>query len=409
MRTFLAYLFLLSICYSCKHPGKPSGEGQADINQLLVDTNLTWSQRMANTVMHGYPELWTMEGRDKPKWSYTYGLVGLAFQKLWKVTDNNDYYEYAKAYADEMIDSVGNISTYSMEHYNIDHINAGNLLFLLYAKTGEQKYKNAMDTLREQLVEHPRTSEGGFWHKNRYPHQMWLDGLYMGAPFYAHYGKEFNQPENYDDVVNWITLMEKKARDEETGLLYHGWDESREQKWVDKQTGLSKNFWGRGMGWYGMALVDVLDYIPENHPGREEIISIIQRFADAIVKVQDETGCWYQVLDKGDAEDNFLEGSASSMFTYFFLKALKYGYIDESYKEPATKAYNGIINNLIQVDEDGLVTITPVCAVAGLGGDPYRDGTYEYYINEARRDNDPKAVGPFIMASMLYEEWNKTQ
>jgi unsaturated rhamnogalacturonyl hydrolase len=233
---------------------------------------------------------------------------------------------------------------------------------------------------------------------------MWLDGLYMAAPFYAQYAQEFNEPEDFDDIANWLITMEKVSRDPKTGLLYHGWDERHEQKWADKKTGLSSNFWGRGMGWYGMALVDVLDYFPQNHPQRNSIIAITQRMAEAIVKVQDkQTGVWYQVLDQGGKEGNYAEGSVSCMFTYFLLKAGKMGYIDSTYHETAKFAYSGILNNLIKIQDNGCVIITPVCAVAGLGGDPYRDGSYEYYINEKQRDNDPKAVGPFIMASILYE------
>ncbi|MCK4921011.1 MAG: glycoside hydrolase family 88 protein, partial [Bacteroidales bacterium] len=194
------------------------------------------------------------------------------------------------------------------------------------------------------------------------------------------------------------------ARDPESGLLCHAWDESKEQQWADKTTGLSEHFWGRGMGWYGMELVDLLDYLDENSR-KDEVIDIVKRFAEAIVKVQDEeSGVWYQVLDQGTREGNYLEGSVSSMFTYFLLKATKKGYIDESYLEIAKIAYQGILDNLIIVREDGGVLLSPVCAVAGLGGNPYRDGSYEYYINEEKRDNDPKGVGPFIMASLLYEE-----
>lgn len=377
-------------------------------NTVAVTDSLPWAQKMAETLMADYEKLWQIEDMDKPKWSYTHGLMSLAYLNLWKKTGDTRYYKYAKGYVDALIDENGIIKGYEIDKYNIDKINSGKILFIFYKETGDVRYKTAMDTLRRQLKDQPRTESGGFWHKKRYPHQMWLDGLYMGAPFYAQYGLENNEPENFDDISYQILLIEEKTRDEKTGLLYHGWDESKQQKWSDPVTGCSPNFWGRAMGWYSMALVDVLDFIPEDHEKRNEIIAVLQRLAEAIVKVQDEkTGLWYQVLDQGDREGNFLEGSVSSMFSYSLLKAVKKGYIDKTYLENAFKAYEGIINNLIKTDDEGKITISPVCAVAGLGGNPYRDGSYEYYINERRRDNDPKATGPFIMASMLYNEMKK--
>jgi unsaturated rhamnogalacturonyl hydrolase len=344
-----------------------------------------------------------MEEGTSIHWSYTKGLVCDAFVALWKESGDERYFEYANAYADTMINDQGEIFGYKMDDYNIDKVNPGKMLFELYKETGDPRYEAAIHMLRQQLVGHPRTEAGGFWHKKRYPHQMWLDGLYMGGVFYARYGVTYDEPESVDEAVHWIILMEEKSRDPETGLLYHAWDESREQLWADKETGLSPHFWGRAMGWYGMALVDMLDYLDE-HPRKEEVIAIVQRMAEAIIKVQDEeTGAWYQVLDMPVEKGNFLEGSVTTMFTYFLLKAVREGYIDESYLTNAKKAYEGTLEHLIKVRVDGGVVLTPVCAVAGLGGNPYRDGSYEYYINEARRDNDPKGVGPFILASILYE------
>jgi unsaturated rhamnogalacturonyl hydrolase len=237
---------------------------------------------------------------------------------------------------------------------------------------------------------------------------MWLDGLYMASPFLAEFAKTFNEPALFDDVANQIILMEKHARDEKTGLLYHGWDESRQQRWANPETGQSPNFWGRAMGWYAMALVDVLDFLPADHPKRPEVIAILQRLAMAITNFQDaKTGLWYQVLDKGGKEENYLESSASCMFVYALAKAVKKGYIDSNFLNVAKKGYEGILKNFIEVDKDGLVQIHQACSVAGLGGDPYRDGSYEYYIGEKIRINDPKAVGPFILASLELESIEK--
>ncbi len=397
----ISFFISLAICCNCFNTA-----GQNTIvkkSKYVVAPNLPWSQRMAETIMYDFPEIWKMEEGDKIKWAYTKGLACDAFLALWKATGNRIYFDYAKAYADTMINKDGIIYGYKIEDYNIDNINPGKMLFDLYAETKDKRYETALKTLRKQFDNHPRTTEGGFWHKKVYPHQMWLDGLYMGAPFYAHYGKLYNEPKIIDEAIKWVILMEKKSRDPKTGLLYHAWDESKEQQWANKETGLSQHFWGRGMGWYAMALVDILDYAAD-HPKKDEIIKIIKRTAEAIVKVQDKkTGVWYQVLDLAEREGNYLEGSGSAMCTYFLLKAVKKGYLDPIYLSSAKKAYLGMIDHLIKKENDGRIIITPVCAGAGLGGNPYRDGSYEYYINERKRDNDPKAVGPFIMASILYE------
>lgn len=398
---------IVSLSFSCKNS---DNSGTSDkMNTITIDSTMPEAVQMGESILSNYPDLWSIEGGVKPRWSYTYGLVSLSMLKLWEASGDDRYYNYAKSYVDQIIDSSGIIKGYHMTEYNIDKINSGKNLFIFYKQTGDEKYKIAMDTLRQQLREHPRTSNGGFWHKQRYTNQMWLDGLYMGAPFYARYGKEFNEPAAFDDVTNWIIQMEKVARDPVTGLLYHGWDESKEQKWASKETGLSSHFWGRGMGWYAMSLVDALDYIPKDHEKREAIVEIIQRYAEAIVKYQHpDKGVWYQVLDQGDREGNYLEGSVSSMFTYFLFKATDKGYIDAKYQENATKGFEGIRKNLIKENDDGSLVISPVCAVAGLGGNPYRDGSYNYYINEKKRDNDPKAVGPYIMAAIYYDQLKKS-
>ncbi|UCE08894.1 MAG: glycoside hydrolase family 88 protein [bacterium] len=363
---------------------------------------------MTESVMKRNPEPWMIDFRKTPKWEYTQGLVLKAAMHLWMTTGVEKYFQYVKAYYDQFVQEEGTIMLYKLEEYNIDRINPGKPLFRLYQETGDEKFKQAIFLLRRQMKTHPRTSEGGFWHKKIYPHQMWLDGLYMGSPFLVEFAKTFNEPSLFDDVAMQIILMEKHARDETTGLLYHGWDESRQQRWANPETGLSQHFWGRGMGWYAMALVDVLDFLPTNHPKRQDIIAILQRLSTAIAKFQDaETGLWYQVLDQGGREGNYLESSASSMFVYTLVKAVKKGYIDSKFLSVAQKGYDGILKHFIEVDEEGLVNINWACAGAGLGGNPYRDGSYEYYINEKIRSNDPKAVGPFILASLEFESLEK--
>lgn len=362
--------------------------------------------QMLESEMIRNPEAYTLDFETRPKWNYTHGLVLMAARKVWEKTSDQRYFDYMKTYYDSMIDQDGNIlHNYRIENFNIDHIKPGINLFDLYEETGDDRYLAALKTLREQLRQHPRTVDGGFWHKGIYPWQLWLDGVYMNTPFYARYGKVFNEPENFDDVVLQITLVEQKTRDDSTGLLFHAYDESREMAWADPATGHSPHFWGRAMGWYAMALVDVLDYFPENHPGRGKIIEILNRLVKAIVKYQDqETGLWYQVVDQMGREGNYLEASASSMFAYTLAKAVNMHLIDTSYRNIAEKAFRGINTHLISEDEDGNVSLNQVCGVAGLGGNPFRDGSYEYYINEIVRSNDPKGVGPYILLCLEMEK-----
>ena len=293
-------------------------------------------------------------------------------------------------------DGVVHAFDHATQPHNIDMINAGKILFTMYRETGNEKYKKAMDRLYNAMMTHPRNSEGGFWHKQRYPWQMWLDGLYMGSPFLAQYAAEFNKPELTEDVVNQFLLVRKHMYDPKTGLYYHAWDEKKEQKWCDPETGLSHIFWGRSIGWWFMALVDVLDYIPEDHPKRGELIAMIQGLADDLPKYQ-KNGLWYQVVDQAEREGNYPEASVTSMFMYCYAKAVNKGYIDKKYKKYAEKAFKGLTTDLMRVDPDGTLNLLRCCAVAGLGGNPYRDGSYEYYINERIRENDAKATGPFIM------------
>lgn len=372
---------------------------------LDVPTDLKWSERMMLSEIHRFPEASKLDFVDKPRWSYTNGLVLTAAERVYKEYPKEVYYDYIYAYADSLIAPDGTIRTYKLEKQNLDMLKSGDVLLYLYAKTKEERFEKALHTLRTQIDSQPRTSDGGFWHKQIYTNQMWLDGLYMGEPFYAHYTQMFNEGEiaetAYNDIVHQFDLIQKHTLDPATNLLYHGWDESKEQQWANKETGTSPNFWSRAMGWYGMAMVDVLDYLPEDHPGHDKLIGYLNQYAEALVKVQDEkTGLWYQVLDKGGKEGNYLEATGTSMFVYTFAKGVKKGYLPEKFMSVAEKGYQGLLDNLISVEDNGVVNLNQCCAVAGLGGNPYRDGTYEYYVNEKIRSNDPKGTGPFIMASL---------
>lgn len=366
-----------------------------------IPHSLKWSERMALSVLKRNP--WMVELPDNTSWGYTQGLIYYSFEKLSSQSKDEQFKKLVQQYGDKMIDDKGTIRSYRADAFNIDNINSGKILFNLYAATKQEKYKLAIEKLRNQLRWQPKTTEGGYWHKLKYPWQMWLDGAYMGSPFLAQYAKTFNDPKAFDEVAQQLLLMEKHLRDSETGLLYHGWDESKVQDWADPQTGKSANFWGRAIGWYAMAVVDVLDFFPQDHPKRNELVNVLQRLAPALEKYQDaKTGLWYQVVDQGSKEGNYLEGSASCMFVYALAKGINKGYLSNDYNKVAQKGYKGIIDNLIEIKEDGEISIHQVCEVAGLGDG--RDGSYEYYINEAKRTDDPKATGPFILASL---EMNK--
>jgi unsaturated rhamnogalacturonyl hydrolase len=368
---------------------------------LLIGCNPSeppgWSVRMADSVMKRHPTL-------SDRWDYAAGVMLSAIEQVWSKTGEKKYYDYIKSNVDEFVNPDGSIRTYHLEKYNLDQINEGKLLFLLYDQTGDERYKKATTLLRKQLQTQPRTSEGGFWHKQIYPHQMWLDGIYMAGPFYAEFAKVFNEPEGFDDVVHQITLIESHTRDPQTGLLYHGWDESKSQRWADPETGCSPCFWGRSVGWYVMALVDVLDFLPEGHAGRERVVAIFEDTASALAAVQDEsTGLWYQVLDQGDRAGNYLEASASCMFVYALAKGVNQSHIGKKYRDVVERGYKGILEHFVEVDEQGLVNLNRICSGAGLGGEPYRDGSFEYYVGEEIVTNDYKGVGPFIMASVEIE------
>lgn len=334
-----------------------------------------------------------------PRWSYEQGVLLKGIEGVWLNTGEGKYFNFIQQRTDAFVSDDGTIRTYKLDDYNIDNVLPGRNLLLLYKVTGQDKYRKAAALLREQLKTHPRTSEGGFWHKKIYPTQMWLDGLYMGEPFYAEYAATFHEEADFDDIAKQFILMERHSRDTKTGLLYHGWDESKNQRWADPQTGRSPNFWGRAMGWYAMALVDTLDYFPPDHPQRAELLAILKRTADAIGKYQEpKSGLWYEVLDKGSEKGNYLEASASCMFVYALAKAVRQGYLPASYFKTAQKGYVGITTQFVESLPNAQVNLKGTVSVAGLGGNPYRDGSYQYYLSEKVVTNDPKGVGAFLMA-----------
>lgn len=401
---FAISLLLFTISFTACKDIKKENQDTTKVEKIIPE-NLKWSERMMLSEIERFPDAAKLDFSKKPRWTYTPGLVLSACTRVYEETGKQNYYDYIYNYADFLIDSTGTIKTYKLSNQNLDMIKSGDVLLYLYSKTKEERFLKAMEILNSQMESQPRTSDGGYWHKKVYPYQMWLDGLYMAEPFHARYAKEHitntvEKQKIFDDVVLQFDLIQKHSRDEKSGLLYHGWDESKAQKWANKETGNSQHFWSRGMGWYGMAMVDVLDFLPENHPGRVRIIAYLNQYAEAITKVQHKSGLWWQVLDQGDREGNYLEATGTCMFTYTFAKGVRKGYLDKKYLTIAEKAYNALLENLISVEDNGLVNLNKCCGVAGLGGKPYRDGSYEYYIGEIIRSNDPKGTGPFIMASL---------
>lgn len=379
----------------------------------LTSCSETMSERMVRSEMSRCPDGAYLDGREgKLKWNYTTGLELKAFLDVYEVNGDERILDYADQWYDRMIDSCGNILTYKKENYNTDHICPGRTLFQLYDRTGKEKYRLAMDRLREQLDEHPRTSEGGFWHKQTYPWQMWLDGLYMAQPFYAEYTSKYTPQEQrdsiYRDIINHFAVVARHCYDSETKLFRHAWDESRGMFWSDPVNGQSKHAWGRALGWYCMAIVDVLDWIPEQTQGREKLTGILKKIYKVLPEYQDpETGMWFQVLDCPGREGNYVESTCSAMFIYAALKGVRKGWIDPQVEDWATDLYAKFINTFIRENPDGTVSLTECCAVAGLGGKENRSGDYDYYINEKKCENDPKGIGPFIWASLEMERRNK--
>jgi unsaturated rhamnogalacturonyl hydrolase len=375
--------------------------------QPQVSRTLPWSVRMTQSEIIRNPESWQLDFQSQLKWDYCHGLELQAMLDVYDRYGDENIYRYALAYADTMVNADGSIKTYRLEEYNIDRVNPGKFLFRIYEQSKDEKYRRALALLRSQLDTHPRNADGGFWHKKVYPNQMWLDGIYMGAPFYAEYAYRNDRVNDYQDVILQFLLAARHTYDATNNLYRHACDVSRKERWADPMTGQSAHSWGRAMGWYAMAFVDVLDFIPEHEAGRDSMLTVFRSLAEMIRQRQDEkTGVWYQVLDRSGDEGNYLESSCSTMFTYALFKAVRKGYLDRSYLTNAIKGYNGILKQFIEVDDNGLVSLTRACSVAGLGGKKYRSGSYEYYLSEPIRTNDAKAVGPFIMASL---EWERLQ
>ncbi len=370
-----------------------------------IDTSMTWSKRIAESFLRRHPDAVTYDSLfPAAKWTYEQGVMLAALRQMSLFTGEKRYADFVKANLDQYVAEDGNITTYRFDEYQLDNIAPGTSLLALYERTHDERYRKAAALLRRQLREQPRTSEGGFWHKQIYPSQMWLDGLYMAAPFYAWYGGMFGEGGDLDDVLRQFRLIAVHCRDPKTGLFYHGWDERKVERWADSVTGRSPVFWGRSIGWLMMALVDVLEYFPPGHPGREELTEMLRILARDLLGFRDpETALWYQVPDQPGRAGNYLEASSSAMFAYAFARGANRHYLGPGYIAEARRTFAGIVKRLVSVNKDGFVDLHHTCAGAGLGGKPYRDGSYEYYVGVPQRTNDMKGYAPFLLAAIELE------
>ena len=383
-----------------------------------------FSEWMTASEMKRVPESCKLDFSKKPKWSYVMGIELESMLDTYLRHGGDEIFDYCKAYTDTMIMADGTIRNYKLEDYNLDNIRTGHFIARMHDIAPEDKNFTAMKTLAKQLEKQPRTKEGVYWHKAIYSYQVWLDGIYMGLPYSALTAAKLYSPKKaakiYDDAVEQVKKTYERTLDPSTGLNRHAWDENRDMFWSDNTTGLSQHCWGRAQGWYVMALLELLDALPENYSRRHEVAELLERTLDAVVKWQDnESGLWYQVMDRPDGKGNYHEATCSSMFAYAMLKGARKGYISERFKDNGIKAYSGIVNRLLKVNPDLTISLSGCCAVAGLGPgmspsvakaapglkeNLRRDGSYEYYLSEPVRDNDPKGVGPFIWASLEMEQ-----
>ena len=335
-------------------------------------------------------------------WNYVDGCMILAMLEIYQVTGEKEYYDFADAFIDYRVAEDGTIAGYHVEEYNIDSVNAGKTLFALYALNGKEKYRKAIDLIYSQIQTQPRTEEGNFLHKKIYPNQVWLDGLYMGQPFYMEYETKFNGKKNYQDIFDQFSNVVKHMRDEKTGLYYHAYDASKKAFWCDKQTGLSRNFWLRAIGWYSMALLDTLSKCEPGEEYQEEydhLKKVFVQLMQDMLKFQAENGMWYQLPALGGKEPNYLETSGSAIMAYSLLKGVRLGFLPEEYREYGIRAFQGICDKYLK-ETDGNLNLGGICLVAGLGPEDNmrRDGTFEYYMSEPIVENDAKGVGPLLLA-----------
>jgi unsaturated rhamnogalacturonyl hydrolase len=363
------------------------------------------SRAMSATVIKMWPTGAVLTTVHPGVWGYEEGVLldGMAVE--WHSTADGEDFKYIKTAVDKYVTDDGTIIGYKADGHTLDDIEMGRAVLLVYRVTQQKKYYEAAKFLHDQLALQPRTASGGYWHKQIYPDQMWLDGAYMAEPFRAAYAATFQEPGDFDDIARQLLLIDEHMRDAKTGLMKHGWDESKQMAWADRTTGLSPEVWARAMGWYAMALVDVLDWFPKDHPQRRALLAALNRTDAAVVKYQDaKSGLWWQVMDKGGEPGNYPEASVSCMFVYSLAKGVRMGYLPPSDEASAGRGWEGIQKQFVTKGADGLMVLNGTVKVGGLGGMPYRSGSYEYYVGEKTGGNDAKGIGAFLMAGSEMEQ-----
>jgi unsaturated rhamnogalacturonyl hydrolase len=378
------------------------------------------SRAMAATVIKMWPTGAVLTTVHPGVWAYEEGVLLDGMAAEWHSTADGADFKYIKTAVDKYVTDDGTITGYKADGHTLDDIEMGRAVLQVYRVTQQAKYAKAAKFLHDQLALQPRTASGGYWHKQIYPNQMWLDGAYMAEPFRAAYAVTFQEPGDFDDIAKQLLLMDEHMRDPKTGLMKHGWDESKQMPWADRTTGLSPEVWARAMGWYAVALVDVLDWMPKDHPQRAALIAALNRTDAAVAAFQDkQTGLWWQVMNEGpkrydrilggssDApaqKGNYLEASASCMFVYSLAKGVRIGYLPQSYAANAKRGWEGIQKQFVASGADGLMVLNGTVKVGGLGGTPYRSGSYDYYIGEKVGANDSKGIGAFLLAGSEMEQ-----
>ncbi len=363
------------------------------------DATNAWPIRIAESVRSLYPK-----APDLGNWNYTDGIIVDALYQIASRTGREDDFNYIRQYLDHFVSADGKLDpkAYPFELFSLDRIRPASALLRMYERTKEEKYMQAARYVATQLDKQPRTSDGGYWHRSTYPNQMWLDGIYMADVFAVQFGARTNQPKYFDEAVKQITLIYRHTHDPKTGLCYHGWDETRTRPWANKETGTSPEFWGRAIGWYVMAMADVMDWLPKDHSGHKEILPIFQSLCQALLKYQDrETGMWYQIVDKPTAPKNYVETSCTLMYAYAMARGAQRGWLAPEYLEHARRATRGVLNGQVDLLPGNRMDIRGTVQVGSLGGD---GGFYDYYVRVPVVTNDQKSIGAFMNLSMVLGE-----
>lgn len=334
------------------------------------------------------------------KWNYIDGCMITGILERYEITGEARFLDFADRFMSGFVEEDGSIRTYDVEEYSLDNVNPAKNLITMYGLTGKEKYRKAIELVRSQLSTMPRTPEGNFWHKLIYPNQVWLDGIYMALPFYMEYEKRFDAKKDCEDICRQIANVEIRMRDPKTGLYYHGYDASRKMYWADPDTGCSPNFWLRAEGWFILGLVDVLE-IMMDLPMQAESVHLQHMLLDlakALSKYQNPSGLWYQLIALPELEGNYLETSGTALISAALLKAVRLGFLPESFRAVGEKAFYGIVDRRLTKNADGTPCVTGICLVGGLGGEQHRDGSAAYYLSEPVVQNDAKGVGPLLLA-----------